>query len=38
MLHTFARLARFIENYQYYRKRGYQSRQAWELANMTLPE
>ena len=38
MSHVFARIARFIENYRYYRRRGYQSRQAWHLANMTLPD
>ncbi len=38
MLHTFAKFARFFENYQYYRRRGYQSKEAWHLANMTLPE
>jgi hypothetical protein len=34
----FTKLARFIGNYQYYRKRGYQSKAAWYLAQMTLPE
>jgi hypothetical protein len=38
MRHIFPRFARFIENYRYYRKRGYQSKAAWYLANLTLPE
>jgi hypothetical protein len=38
MLQVFSRFARFIENYRYYRKRGYQSKAAWHLANMTLPQ
>ena len=38
MFSTFAKFARFIENYHYYRRRGYQSKVAWQLANMTLPQ
>ncbi len=37
MFQTVAKFARFIENYNFYRKRGYQSKEAWQLANMTLP-
>jgi hypothetical protein len=38
MFHTLTEFARFIENYCYYRKRGYESIKAWQLANMTLPD
>ena len=38
MLRTFANLARFIENYLYYRRLGFYFQEAWNLAQMTLPE
>ena len=38
MRNAFANLARFMDNYHYYRKRGCNFREAWQLAQMTLPE
>ena len=38
MLPTFTRFARFIDNYRFYRRRGFHFREAWQLANMTLPD
>ena len=37
MLRTFARFARFIRDYRYYRERGLNSKAAWNHASMTLP-
>ena len=37
MLNSFSRLARLIENYNYYRRRGCPSKEAWQLAQLTLP-
>ncbi len=33
-----ARLLRFLDNFRYYRKRGFHIHDAWHLANMTLPQ
>jgi hypothetical protein len=38
MFPTLTRFARFIDNYRFYRRRGFHFRAAWQLANMTLPE
>jgi len=38
MLRTFLRIARFIENYRHYRRRGHFCKDAWHLAGMTLPQ
>jgi hypothetical protein len=37
MLNTFSNLARFIENFNYFRSRGCDFREAWHLAQVTLP-
>jgi hypothetical protein len=37
MLRTFARLARFMRDFHYYRKQGLNSKTAWSLASMTIP-
>ncbi len=37
MSRTFAKLARFIGNYRYYRGKGLNSKAAWHIASMTLP-
>jgi hypothetical protein len=38
MTNAFANLARFMENYSYFRKRGCNLREAWQLAQLTLPQ
>lgn len=38
MFPTLTKFARFIDNYRFYRRRGFHFRAAWQLANMTLPE
>jgi hypothetical protein len=38
MLPAFTRFTRFIDNYRFYRRRGFHFREAWQLANMTLPD
>jgi hypothetical protein len=38
MMNAFANLARFIDNYNYFRRRGCNFREAWQQAQMTLPE
>lgn len=35
---TVSSLARLIENYNYYRRMGCASREAWQLAQATLPK
>lgn len=37
MFQTFARFARFMRDFHYYRKQGLNSKTAWSLASMTLP-
>lgn len=37
MFRTLANLARFYENYRYYRQRGMHAQEAWQLAKVTLP-
>jgi len=37
MSRTFARFARLIRDYRYYRRQGLNSKAAWHLAGMTLP-
>lgn len=37
MFPTFIKLSRFIDNYRFYRRRGFHFREAWQLANRTLP-
>ncbi len=37
MLRTFARIARFMSDYCYYRRRGLNSKAAWHHASMTIP-
>jgi hypothetical protein len=38
MTNAFANVARFFENYKYFLRRGCNLREAWHLAQMTLPE
>jgi hypothetical protein len=38
MLRTLTKFSRFIKNYRYYRKLGFYSHAAWQLASRTLPE
>jgi len=37
MFRKVADLARFIENYRYYRRNGRDPKEAWHLAGLTLP-
>jgi hypothetical protein len=37
MFRKVADLARFIENYRYYRRSGRDPKEAWHLAGLTLP-
>lgn len=37
MSHTFAKLSQFIEDYRYYRRKGFYHRAAWYLARMKYP-
>jgi hypothetical protein len=37
MSRKLANITRFIGNYRYYRRNGFNSRTAWHLASMTLP-
>lgn len=37
MSRKFAKLAQFIGNYEYFRRKGFPPRKAWHLASMTLP-
>ena len=37
MPRRFANFVRFIGNYRYYRRNGFNFRTAWHLAEMTLP-
>jgi hypothetical protein len=37
MSHTFSKFARFIGDYHYYRRKGFNAKAAWDLASMTLP-
>jgi len=37
MLRTFVKFSRIIEDYQYYRRQGYDLKTAWNLASMTIP-
>ena len=37
MPRKFATFVRFIENYIYYRRNGFNFKTAWSLANRTLP-
>ena len=38
MFRTLANIARFFENYRYYRNQGMHAQQAWQLAKVTLPD
>ena len=38
MLRAIVELARFFENYRYYRHLGMQVQEAWHMAKITLPE
>jgi hypothetical protein len=37
MLRALAKFIRFIDNYRYYRRQGFNFSEAWNLANLTLP-
>ncbi len=37
MSDKFAKVARFISDYRFYREKGYTFKAAWNLASMTLP-
>jgi hypothetical protein len=38
MFRAFENIARFFENYRFYRNLGMHAQQAWQLAKVTLPD